>query len=143
MEKAIIKAKEAASIGEVPVGAVLVRDDKIIASSHNSNIADINPISHAEMNTLISGSIALKNHRLIGTSLYVTLEPCAMCLGAIIHSRISRVVFGAFDKKTGACGSCFNLLENNCFNHRPELLGGVLEEKCAAILKNFFLKKRF
>ena len=75
--------------------------------------------------------------------LFTSCEPCAMCLGAIIHSRISRVVFGAFDKKTGACGSCFNLLENNCFNHRPELLGGVLEEKCAAILKNFFLKKRF
>ena len=142
MMLAIQEAKKSKEMNEVPVGAIVVMNDKIISQSHNQPISQNDPTSHAEINALRLASKILGNYRLTGATLYVTLEPCAMCYGAIIHARISRLIFGASDTKTGVCGSSINFHEQECFNHTPEILGGVLEEDCSLILKDFFKDKR-
>ena len=113
-----------------------------VSQGHNQSIFQNDPTSHAEINAIRSASENIGNYRLAGATMYVTLEPCAMCYGAIVHARILRLVFGAYDTKTGVCGSSIKLHEQNCFNHTPELKGGVLERQCSLILKEFFQKKR-
>jgi tRNA(adenine34) deaminase len=142
MRFAIEQAKLAETIGEVPVGAVLVQDDQLIASAHNQPISTNDPTAHAEIQLLRNAGQAVNNYRFPGTTLYVTLEPCTMCLGAMIHARISRVVFGAYDEKTGVCGSCQDLSTSDCFNHKIELQGGVLAIESKELLQQFFKNKR-
>jgi len=142
MGQAILEAKKSANIGEVPVGALIIYDDMIIARDHNRTIINNDPTSHAEINVIKKTSNLLKNHRIVGATLVVTLEPCAMCYGAIIQSRISKLIFGAYDMKTGMCGSCLNLQESKCFNHKPEIYGGILEKECSLLLSNFFRERR-
>jgi len=142
MGLALEQAIRAEEEGEVPVGAVLVKEGLVIAKAHNQPITTNDATAHAEVQLLRVAGAKLENYRLTGTTLYVTLEPCAMCLGAIIHARIERVVFGAYDPKTGVCGSSENLLDANCFNHKIDLAGGVLENECKKILKKFFRSRR-
>jgi len=142
MALAIEQAKLAERIDEVPVGAVLVQDDQLIASAHNQPITSNDPTAHAEIQLLRAAGKQLNNYRLPNTTLYVTLEPCTMCLGAMIHARISRIVFGAYDEKTGVCGSCQDLSTSECFNHSIEIKGGVLADKCKQLLQQFFKKRR-
>jgi len=142
MQFAIEQAKLAEAIDEVPVGAVLVQDDQLIASAHNQPISTNDPTAHAEIQLLRNAGQAVNNYRFPGTTLYVTLEPCTMCLGAMIHARISRVVFGAYDEKTGVCGSCQDLSTSDCFNHKIELQGGVLANESKELLQQFFKNKR-
>lgn len=142
MLKAMLLASQAADMDEVPVGALLVQDGLIIGEGANSSIQNNDPTAHAEINALRSGGLKLKNYRLPETTLYVTLEPCVMCMGAIIHARIQRLVFGAYDPKTGAAVSCYNIGSDNILNHHLELTGGICEQECASLLKNFFRKKR-
>ena len=142
MECAIFEAKKALKVDEVPVGAIVVMNNEIIAKSYNQTISQNNPTSHAEINALRLASKKVRNYRLTGATLYVTLEPCAMCYGAIVHARISRLVFGAYDPKTGVCGSSINLYEQGCFNHTPQITGGVLEKNCSKLLKDFFKERR-
>ena len=142
MALAIEQAKLAEKIEEVPVGAVLVQDDQLIASAHNQPISSNDPTAHAEIQLLRKAGKALSNYRLPNSTLYVTLEPCTMCLGAMIHARVSRVVFGAFDAKTGVCGSCQDLSTSECFNHSIETKGGVLIDECKQLLQQFFKKRR-
>jgi len=141
MEYAIAEAQRAAAIDEVPIGAVIVRDDVIIASAHNTRETDKNPLAHAEIGVIKKASEALGGWRLLECTLYVTLEPCPMCAGAIINARIPRVVFGAYDRKAGALGTLYDLAEGK-LNHTPEVAGGVLEEECAALLSGYFRNKR-
>jgi len=142
MGLAIKEAYKAEKYGEVPVGAIVVMNNEVISQCHNQSISKNDPTSHAEINAIRKASEILGNYRLKDVTLYVTLEPCAMCYGAIIHARISRLVFGAYDPKTGVCGSSIKLHEQECFNHSPEIIGGVLEEDCSLILKDFFKKMR-
>jgi tRNA(adenine34) deaminase len=144
MSLALQQAKCAQEIGEVPVGCVLVQNDTgdIIASGHNRQIIDNNPTAHAEIITLQNAGKTVQNYRLIHTTLFVSLEPCAMCFGAMIHARISKIVFGAYDIKTGACGSCMDLTQQPCFNHNIEVVGGVLEAESKVILQQFFKERR-
>jgi len=142
MLEALLEADNAERIGEVPVGAVLVHDNAIIARAHNKPIATCDPTMHAEVNVLRLGGKVLQNYRLIDTTLFVTLEPCVMCMGAIIHARVARVVFGAFDPKTGACGSVFSLHDEPRLNHRLTVRGGVLEAESRHKLQSFFTKRR-
>jgi tRNA(adenine34) deaminase len=142
MALAIEQAKLAERIDEVPVGAVLVQDDQLIANAHNQPITNNDPTAHAEIQLLRAAGKQLNNYRLPNTTLYVTLEPCTMCLGAMIHARISRIVFGAYDEKTGVCGSCQDLSTSECFNHSIEIKGGVLSDKCKQLLQQFFKKRR-
>jgi len=142
MALAIEQAKLAEKINEVPVGAVLVQDDQLIASAHNQPISNNDPTAHAEIQLLRAAGKQLKNYRLPNTTLYVTLEPCTMCLGAMIHARISRVVFGAYDQKTGVCGSCTDLSTSQCFNHSIKIEGGVLANDCKQLLQQFFKNRR-
>ena len=142
MSFALKQARKAEKEGEVPVGAILVKDDLVIARAHNKPISTNDPTAHAEIQLLRAAGEELKNYRLPGTTLYVTLEPCAMCLGAIMHARIERVVFGAHDPKTGVCGSSENFMEANCFNHKIDLASGVLENESKQLLKNFFNSRR-
>jgi tRNA(adenine34) deaminase len=142
MALAIEQAKLAEQKDEVPVGAILVQDDQLIASAHNQPISNNDPTAHAEIQLLRKSGNELKNYRLPNTTLYVTLEPCTMCLGAMIHARISRVVFGAYDEKTGVCGSCQDLSTSECFNHSIESDGGVLADECKQLLQQFFKKRR-
>lgn len=142
MRHALILAARAAEEGEVPVGAVLVKDGEIIGEGWNRPIAGCDPTAHAEIMALRQGALRLGNYRLLDTTLYVTLEPCVMCAGAIIHARVARVVFGARDPKTGAAGSMFDTLLSDCHNHRVSCEGGLLSEPCAAILGNFFTARR-
>jgi len=142
MSLALIEAKKAMVNSEIPVGAVIVSDDNLLSVGHNNPISDIDPTSHAEINAIRNAAIKVGNYRLTNTTIYITLEPCTMCYGAIIHARISRVVFGAYDPKTGVCGSSFNLHEQAYFNHTPHITGGILEEDCSLILKEFFKEKR-
>jgi len=127
---------------EVPVGAVLVQDDQLIASAHNQPIINHDPTAHAEIQLLRKAGQVLNNYRLPNTTLYVTLEPCTMCLGAMIHARVSRVVFGAYDNKTGVCGSCQDLSASECFNHTIDTQGGVLADECKNLLQKFFKNRR-
>ena len=142
MRLALIEAKKAKAAGEVPVGAVIVKDGLVLACSHNQPIGASDPTAHAEMIVLRKAARLLKNYRLPGCDLYVTLEPCAMCVGAMMHARISRLVFGAYDPKTGACGSVIDLLENTTLNHHTAVTGGILEEECSRMLKDFFAELR-
>ena len=142
MEQALQLASESADQGEVPVGCVLVSNGVLIAQSGNSPISQIDPTAHAEINVIRSGALHTKNYRLIGTTLYSTLEPCTMCAGAIMHARIERLVFGAYDKKSGACGSVVDLFGNEQLNHHTTVVGGVMADQCAAVLKSFFIKRR-
>jgi tRNA(adenine34) deaminase len=135
---AIKEAKLAESEGEVPVGAVLVKEDLLIAKAHNQSILKNNATAHAEMQTIQLAGKKLNNYRLNGTTLYVTLEPCAMCFGAMIHARIERIVYGAYDSKTGVCGSCGDLRNAMFFKHSIVVTSGVLEVENQKILKSFF-----
>ena len=135
-------AARAEAEGEVPVGAVLVAEDRVVASDWNRCIALNDPTAHAELLVLRAAGQALENYRLPGATLYVTLEPCAMCAGAMVHARIARLVYGAPDPKTGAAGSVFDLLRTSQLNHRVEVTGGVLEEACGKLLRDFFRARR-
>ena len=142
MSFALEQARKAEKEGEVPVGAILVKDDLVIARAHNKPISSNDPTAHAEIQLIRTASEELKNYRLPGTTLFVTLEPCAMCLGAIMHARIKRVVYGAHDPKTGVCGSSENFMEASCFNHKIDLASGVLENESKQLLKSFFNSRR-
>ncbi len=142
MQRALKLAQRAADAGEVPVGAVMVKAGESIAEAWNQPIASHDPCAHAEMLALRTAAQNLCNYRLPGTTLYVTLEPCVMCAGALIHARIQRVVFGAYDFKTGAAGSMFNILGDQRHNHLVEYRGGVLKEDCGDLLSTFFANKR-
>lgn len=142
MRQALDLAKEAGSRGEVPVGAVLILNQQLISKGWNQPIRSTDPTAHAEILALRAAATELKNYRLLDTTLYVTLEPCAMCVGAIIHARIRRLVFGAFDPKTGAAGSVFTLLQDARHNHKVTCEGGVLAVESAALLRNFFRDRR-
>ena len=142
MELALEQARLAQAMSEVPVGAVLVQDDQLIASAHNQPIYSNDPTAHAEIQLLRAAGKQLNNYRFPDTTLYVTLEPCTMCLGAMIHARVSRIVFGAYDQKTGVCGSCTDLSTSQCFNHTIAIEGGVLANDCKQLLQEFFKKRR-
>ncbi len=142
MRRALELATLAAREGEVPVGAVLVKDGQLIAEGRNRPIADHDPTAHAEIQLLRAAGRAMQNYRLSGTTLYVTLEPCPMCAGAIVHARVGRVVFAATDPRTGAAGSIYNILQSNELNHRCEVEGGVLAEESASLLRHFFRSRR-
>ncbi len=141
MRAALDEAEKARALGEVPIGAVIVRNGEIVSAAHNLRETDKNAAAHAELLAIERACEALSTWRLSDCTLYVTLEPCPMCAGAIINARIRRVVFGSFDEKAGACGSVCNLFAMP-FNHRPTLSGGVEEEKCTELLQNFFKQLR-
>ena len=139
---ALIQAHLARDAGEVPVGAVLVTNQQVIASGHNQPIGHHDPSAHAEIVTLKAAGAALNNYRLPETTLYVTLEPCMMCCGAIMHARVSRLVYGASDAKTGCVHSVMKLFDNAQLNHHTMVEGGVLADECAQVLKDFFKERR-
>ena len=142
MRMAMHAAAEAQRVGEVPVGAVLVKEGDVIAIGHNRPIIGHDPTAHAEIAALRAAAQTLGNYRLPGCTLYVTLEPCAMCAGAMMHARLARVVYGASDPKTGACGSVLNLFAEPRLNHHTEVQGGVLAEECGTMLSAFFAERR-
>jgi len=142
MRMAIQQANIANANNEVPVGALLVTQDGREFAAHNAPISLHDASAHAEMCAIRAGCAALENYRLLGSTLYVTLEPCAMCAGAILHARIARVVYGACDKKTGAVESLYQLLSDPRLNHQPEIQGGVLHTECSEILRHFFRQRR-
>jgi tRNA(adenine34) deaminase len=142
MNEALLLARRAGEEEEVPVGAVIVKDGKVIGRGWNRNIGLHDPSAHAEIIALREAGIALGNHRLTACSLYVTLEPCMMCAGAMIHARLDRIVFGANDPKTGAAGGKFDLLSNLAHNHAPLVEGGCLADECSTLLKDFFRQRR-
>lgn len=142
MKEAIKQAKKAAKIGEVPIGCVIVYQDKIIARGYNKRNTKKNTLAHAEIIAMNKASKVVGDWRLEGCTMYVTLEPCQMCAGAIVQSRMDRVVVGTMNKKAGCCGSVINLLNMEQFNHQVELVTGVLEEECSSVISNFFLELR-
>ena len=142
MQEALVLARLAEAAGEVPVGAVLVKDGAIVGSGWNQPIGAHDPSAHAEVMALRAAAKLAGNYRLTGTTLYVTLEPCAMCAGALVHARVARLVYGAADPKAGAAGSVFNLAQTDKLNHRLEVTGGVLAEECGSLLKDFFSRRR-
>jgi tRNA(adenine34) deaminase len=142
MQAALEQAAEAADAGEVPVGAVVALGGKIIASGQNRSLRDADPCAHAEIVALRAAGAETANYRLPDATLYVTLEPCAMCLGAAVLARVTRVVFGAYDPKSGAAGGAIDLTDSPAFNHRLEIMGGVLAEESSAILRQFFAARR-
>lgn len=142
MDYAIQLAKQAESLGEVPIGCVIVKDGEIIGEAHNLRETSQRAVAHAELLAIDEACQKLHSWRLVGCTLYVTLEPCAMCAGAINLARLDRVVFGAFDPKGGCAGSLMNLLEEKRFNHRPEVVSGVRQEECGNLLRTFFRKLR-
>ncbi len=142
MQEALILARKAEAEGEVPVGALVVRDGAIIGRGWNHPIAVHDPTAHAEIIAMREAAQKLNNYRLTNTTLYVTLEPCAMCAGAMVHARVKRLVFGATDPRAGAAGSVFNLVQTAYLNHRLEVTGGVMAEECGEILKQFFVDRR-
>jgi tRNA(adenine34) deaminase len=142
MRAALTEARDASERGEVPIGAVLTLDNRIIARAGNRTIADCDPTAHAEIVALRAAAKIIGNYRLLGTTLYVTIEPCAMCCGAMIQARIARLVYGADDAKAGAVRSCFSVLDHPQLNHRVAVTSGVLDEDSAAILKTFFSARR-
>jgi tRNA(adenine34) deaminase len=142
MARALELARAAQDAGEVPVGAVIVKDGVIIAEGFNRPITGNDPTAHAEIIAMRAAAHAVGSYRLVNTTLYVTLEPCAMCAGAMVHARIQRVVFGATDPRAGAGGSVFNILQNAALNHRVEIESGVLADECGGLLRNFFIAKR-
>src|SRR5437867_12621882 len=142
MRAALAEARVGLAAGEVPVGAVVVLDDVIIAQAHNAPIAHGDPTAHAEVLALGEAARKVGNYRLPHATLYATLEPCVMCCGAVIHARIARIVYGAADPKAGAVASRYRLLDDGRSNHRVDSLGGVLEAECGALLKEFFEARR-
>ena len=142
MQQALAQAQLAFDAGEVPVGAIVVRDGVVIARGYNQPIGRHDPTAHAEIAALRAAALALGNYRLTGCELYVTLEPCVMCCGAMLHARLGRVVFGASDPKTGAGGSVLDLFANGQLNHQTSIVGGVLADECGALLKRFFGERR-
>lgn len=142
MQLALAQAQEAAAAGEAPVGAVIVVDGEEVVSAHNTTVTEHDPSGHAEIVVLREAGRIRGNHRLVDASLYVTLEPCAMCVGAIVQARLARVVFGAYDTKAGALGSAIDLTDSRAFNHRFEVQGGVLADECGAVLTDFFKSRR-
>ena len=142
MQHALELAHRAESEDEVPVGAVLVYDEQVIGEGWNRPIIDSDPTAHAEIMALRAAAKKIDNYRLLDTTLYVTLEPCIMCTGAIIHSRVKRVVYGAFDPKAGAEKSAFTILGTDCLNHKVDVTNGILADECGQILTDFFRKKR-
>jgi tRNA(adenine34) deaminase len=142
MQAALQQAQLAADSGEAPVGAVLVTRGAVVAAGHNRTLLDHDPSGHAEVVVLRQAAKSAGNHRLVGATLYVTLEPCAMCVGTIVQARIARVVFGAYDQKAGALGSVIDLSDSAAFNHRFEIQGGLLADESAAILQAFFAARR-
>lgn len=142
MARALELARQAEAAGEVPVGAVIVKDGQIIAESWNRPIGTHDPTAHAEIVALRAAAQSLQTYRLLDTTLYVTLEPCAMCAGAMVHARVKRLVFGATDPRAGAAGTIFNIVQHAALNHALEVKGGVMAEECAAILRSFFQARR-
>jgi tRNA(adenine34) deaminase len=142
MRLALGEALAAARNGEVPVGAIITLEDRILARAGNRTISDCDPTAHAEIIALRAAAQTLGNHRLAGATLYVTVEPCAMCAGAIIQARIARVVYGCDDPKGGAARSCFTVFDHPALNHRVEVAGGVLAEECSGTLQSFFAARR-
>jgi tRNA(adenine34) deaminase len=142
MELALEQARSAAAAGEVPVGALVIKDGEIIARGHNRNLLDNDPTAHAEIVALRMAAAQLGNHRLVGCMLVATIEPCAMCAGALIHARIARLVYGAADPKAGAAGSTLQVINHPSLNHRMEVTPGVLAAKCSEVLQEFFRRKR-
>ena len=142
MSIAIDEANQAMDRNEVPVGAVLVKNDTLIAQAHNKPITKNDPTAHAEIQLLRKAGEQQKNYRLPKSTLYVTLEPCTMCFGAMVHARIDRIVYGASDPKTGVCGSRMNLNEENFFNHKISITSGILEKESSELLKLFFKSRR-
>ena len=142
MAEALDLAAAAAQAGEVPVGAVVVRDGVVVGRGSNRPISTADPTAHAEIEALREAAARLGNYRLTGCELYVTLEPCAMCVGAMLHARLARVVFGAPDPKTGACGSALNLAAEDRINHQTAFEGGIMATACGELLKRFFAERR-
>lgn len=142
MKEALKEAKKAELLDEVPIGCVIVKDDKVIARGHNVRESQQNPTGHAEIIAIQKASKKLDSWRLENCDIYVTLEPCIMCSGAIIQSRIRHIYFGAFDPKGGALGSSIDVLKANNINHHPEVTSGVLQEECSSIISNYFKSKR-
>jgi tRNA(adenine34) deaminase len=142
MRLALEEARSAAAAGEVPVGAVLVREGKVIARAANRTIRDCDPTSHAEIVALREAAGALRNYRLAGTTMYVTIEPCSMCAGAIVQARVPRVVYGCDDPKGGAVRSCFEIFSHPRLNHQVEVTAGVLADECAGVIQSFFAERR-
>jgi tRNA(adenine34) deaminase len=142
IREALLEARRAAEVGEVPVGAVVVRGSELIARSNNRTVRDHDATAHAELVALRQASVALGRWRLDDCTLFVTLEPCAMCAGAMVLTRVNRVVFGAWDEKAGMAGSVEDLLRHPRLNHRPEVTGGILAEECGELLRTFFQARR-
>jgi len=142
MRQAIAEARCALEVDDVPVGAVVVRDGRIIGRGHNQREQLRDPTAHAEMIAITAATAEMRSWRLEGCTLYVTLEPCTMCAGAIVLARIDRLVFGADDPKAGACGSVYNIVEDHRLNHQPNVTTGVLADECSLLLRDFFAQKR-
>lgn len=143
MSLALAQAKIAWDLGEIPVGAVIVDDKgKVISTATNRTVIDSNPCAHAEILALSKAGLYINNYRLNDLSLYVTLEPCSMCVGALIHARIKNVIYGASDPKTGACGGALDLANASCHNHKFNIIAGVMQEECSTLLKDFFKMRR-
>lgn len=142
MKEALKEAVMAFERGEVPVGAVITHENTIIARAHNQIVTLKDPTAHAEMIAITQAANYLRNERLINCSLYATMEPCSMCAGAAVLARIEKIIYGADDPKTGACGSIINIADNKRLNHKIEVIGGIMREECAGLLKEFFRTKR-
>jgi tRNA(adenine34) deaminase len=143
MKKALEEAEKAQKKGEVPIGAVLVAENKdVLAAEHNRTIALNDPTAHAEVLALRSAAAKVGNYRLLNTTLYVTVEPCPMCMGAAIHARVSQIVFGTHDSKWGAAGSLYNFAEDHRFNHQLVIVAGICKDECKELIQNFFSHKR-
>ena len=142
MQQALDEARAAAASGEVPIGAVLVHEEKILARAGNRTIRDCDPTAHAEIVVLREAARVLGNHRLADTTLYVTIEPCSMCAGAMLQARVPRLVYGADEPRGGAVQSCFQVLTHSDLNHRVEVISGVLAEDCSAVIRSFFAERR-
>jgi len=142
MTKAIECAQQAELVDEVPVGAVIVKDNKIIGSGYNQVVNHSDATAHAEIQAIKNTGKSIKNYRLVNTTLYVTLEPCMMCVGAIVHARVEQVVFGAYDKKTGMAGTCENCFDKPYHNHHVKIIGGILEQDCSKLIQQFFKRRR-
>jgi tRNA(adenine34) deaminase len=142
MRLALAEAERAVEHGDVPIGAVVVRDGEVLGRGHNRREVDGDPLAHAELLALAEAAGRVEGWRLVGCTLYVTLEPCAMCAGALVNARVDRLVYGAVDPKGGFCGSLGNLVQDPRLNHRLEVVGGVREEECSALLRGFFARLR-
>ena len=143
MRQALVEAQKAGQMGEVPVGAILVAEDGMtLSAAHNRTIAMADPSAHAEILALREAASKINNYRLLNTTLYVTVEPCIMCMGAVVHARISKVVYGAGDPKWGAAGSLYNFAKDDRLNHQVEIIQGVCKEKCRGLMQEFFRAKR-